>query len=324
MAANWQCHRSCFTRRDLKVSLSFNVLVRLGQQQNHRFQKRMPIKDRIEFASRMLRKQLLRQSTACPYCGSEQTFGVARKQWILELRECERCGLTYRYPKDDLNENFEYYQQDYKQDIWTDLPTADELAVHVANNFRDIDRDMTEHLRLIQEFSSGNRLLDFGASWGYCTCQFQRAGYDAVGFEISHPRAAYGRKMLNLEMVDSLTSLPDHSVDVIYASHVLEHLPDPASTLREFRRLLVRNGNVFIFVPNGAGELARRLGVRWAPLINQKHVMALTPRFFDYSLSSEGFLPKFSSSPYNSPPRRYDAEGPPFDGDELLAIGTAV
>jgi 2-polyprenyl-3-methyl-5-hydroxy-6-metoxy-1,4-benzoquinol methylase len=283
----------------------------------------MSITDRIEFASRMLRKQLDRQSTACPYCASEKTVRVARKQLLLELRECELCGLTFRYPKDDLDENFDFYQEHYKQDIWTDLPTEAELERHLANNFRDINRDMSEHLALIRQFSTGNRLLDFGASWGYCTWQFQQAGYDAVGFEISHPRANYGQKMLNVSMVNSTNSLPDQSIDVIYASHVLEHLPDLGTTLREFRRLLAKDGHVFIFVPNGAGVQARRLGVKWPPLINQKHVTALTPRFFAYSLSSLGLLPKFASSPYDAPPRPFDPAGPHFDGEELLAIGTA-
>jgi 2-polyprenyl-3-methyl-5-hydroxy-6-metoxy-1,4-benzoquinol methylase len=284
----------------------------------------MSITESIEFASRMLRKQLSGQSTACPYCASEQTIKVARKQWLLQLRECRRCGLKFRYPKDDLNDNFDYYQEDYKQDIWTDLPTEAQLQEHLAKKFRDINRDMSERLALIRQYSAANRLLDFGASWGYCTWQFQQAGYDSVGFEISRPRAAYGEKMLGLRMVSSLKDLADHSVDVIYASHVLEHLPDLGSTLREFRRLLTMGGHVFIFVPNGAGEQARNLGVQWGPMINQKHVVALTPRFFDYSLSSEGFLPTFVSSPYDAQARSYDPAGPHFDGDELLTIGTAI
>ena len=284
----------------------------------------MSLQERIVFSSRMLRKQWAGQSTSCPYCASGNTRKLARKRLVLQLRECQQCRLMFRYPKDDLVENFDYYQQDYQQATVTDLPTEAELPGHIANNFRNVGRDLTEHLKLIKEFSTGRKLLDFGASWGYCTWQFQRAGYDAVGFEISRPRTTYGQKMLGVSMVNSTAALSDHSVDVIYASHVLEHMPDPGTILKEFHRLLIPGGHIFIFVPNGAGEPARRLGVNWPPLINQRHVMAYTPHFLEYSLSAEGFLPKFASSPYNLPPCLPDAPNANFDGEELLAIGTAL
>lgn len=283
----------------------------------------MSLRDRAAFATTIIRKRLHGQPRTCPYCRCANTRMLARKQWLLELRECQECGLMFRYPKDDLIENFDYYQQQYQQATVTDLPSEAELKGHLATNFRNVGRDLTEHLGLVRQFSTGKKLLDFGASWGYCTWQFQQAGYDAVGFEISRPRTEFGQKMLGVSMVNSTTSLPSHSVDIIYASHVLEHMPDPGVPLHEFRRLLAPGGKVFIFVPNGAGEPARRLGVKWTPLINQRHVMAYTPRFFANSLTRQGFLVEIASSPYDFPPRSYEETGAPFDGEELLAIGTA-
>lgn len=284
----------------------------------------MSIQDRAGFASKILRKYLSLQPASCPYCGSAQTVRVARKQIVLQLRECPRCHLTFRYPKDDQADNFKYYQEAYQQGAVTELPGESDLAVHFANNFTDIGRDVTGDLRLIRSVSTGRRLLDYGSSWGYCTWQFQRAGYEATGFDISRPRAEYGRRMLGIPIVNSTSVLPDHSLDIIFTSHVLEHMPDPGEIIREFRRLLVKGGHLFIFVPNGAGEVARRLGVDWPPLINQRHTLALTPRFFDYCLSAEGFSAKFASTPYDEEPRAYDPAKPYFNGEELLALGTVL
>jgi len=284
----------------------------------------MSLQERIGFASQVIKKRLAGQSQACPYCGTSDTVRLARKQLIVELRECPQCHLTFRYPKDDLADNFEYYQEKYQQGNVTDLPDEAEIPALKANNFANVGRNIATHLRLIRAATKGTRLLDYGASWGYCTWQFQQAGYEAVGFDISRPRAEYGHRMLGVPIVNDIGSLPDHSLDIVYTSHVLEHLPNPGEIIREFRRLLVKGGHLFIFVPNGAGEEARRLGVGWGPLINQRHVLALTPRFFDYCLSAEGFSAEFASNPYDDPPRPYDPANPYFDGEELLAVGTAL
>lgn len=52
-------------------------------------------------------------------------------------------------------------------------------------------------------------------------------------------------------MVASLTSAPlaDASVDLIYCSHVLEHIPDDRAAIREIGRLLSPSGVALIQVP---------------------------------------------------------------------------
>ena len=48
--------------------------------------------------------------------------------------------------------------------------------------------------------------------------------------------------------------LPDNSVGVINASHVIEHLKDPIKTMREIHRVLVHGGWAFIEVPSTDGR----------------------------------------------------------------------
>ncbi len=48
--------------------------------------------------------------------------------------------------------------------------------------------------------------------------------------------------------------LPDNSVGVINASHVIEHLRDPIKTMREIHRVLVHGGWAFIEVPSTDGR----------------------------------------------------------------------
>lgn len=51
--------------------------------------------------------------------------------------------------------------------------------------------------------------------------------------------------------------LPDHSVDIIYCSEVLEHLLDPAPFISEWRRVLRPGGMALVTTPNEPNVLQR-------------------------------------------------------------------
>lgn len=272
------------------------------------------------FAAKSLVKYAIFQSRSCPNCGSSATSLLERKHFILELRRCDSCSLQFRFPKDESHENKKYYQQDYQEDTVTDLPAPSEIDRHIRNNFSEVGRDVSVHLKNIQEFlPKGSSLLDYGSSWGYCVYQMKHAGYRASGYEISIPRVEYGKQTLGVDLTSNLAAFPDNSFDGIYAAHVLEHIPTPAASFKELHGLVKPGGYLFIFVPNCGGKDARELGVKWPPMINEKHVLALTPEFFQRNLSPYGFDLLFASSPYDQAARPY-SENPYVDGEELLVI----
>lgn len=276
-----------------------------------------------QFFLKCFEKYAMRQDTNCPHCGSSNTRCLQRKKLIVQLRRCESCSLMFRYPKDDDSENKGFYQRRYRQQTVTELPRKEELPQHIASNFASIGRDLTEHLSAMRDIAPHGRLLDYGCSWGYCVYQFRETGYEAAGFEISQMRADYGRKALGLDLVSDIKNLPDSSFDIIYSAHVLEHIPNPAVSFLQFKRLLKTGGTLFVFVPNCAGEPARRLGVNWGPMVNEKHVLALTPEFFHRNLPPYSFSTEFASSPYKLAPQPY-SDKLFQDGEELLVIGRRI
>lgn len=54
---------------------------------------------------------------------------------------------------------------------------------------------------------------------------------------------------INLD-VDGLASIPDCSLDAVIACHVIEHLANPIAALREFERVLRRQGRLVLVVPD--------------------------------------------------------------------------
>lgn len=281
---------------------------------------------RVGFLFTVLRRRLAGQANDCPYCGSVRTSLVQRKKIFLELRRCEDCALMYRYPKDDLDTNAAFYQFEYEQDETTDIPPKDTLARMLAESFRGTTLDFAEKIALVKSITGTGRLLDYGCSWGYAVHQFRRAGFDAIGFEISRPRAEYGRAELDVEIVESyeeLENLPGEGFDIIYSSHVCEHLPDLKQPLATFQQLLKPSGTLVIFVPNGGGAKARELGVGWGPMIGEKHSLALDASFFARNLPSYGLVPQFASSPYDGSLVEYESSGQATDalpGDELMVV----
>ena len=207
------------------------------------------------------------------------------------------------------------------RDNVTDLPPEEDIPMHVSNRFAKVGRDLTTHLKTIQSMMPRGRILDYGCSWGYCVHQLSQAGYEASGYEVSRPRAEYGRKTLKQDLTSDEAALPRGAFDAIYSAHVLEHIPNPKSCMTAFGQLLKPGGKLFLYVPNCSGDAAQKLGVKWGPMINEKHVLALTAEFFHRNLPHHGFSTRFASSPYAMSPQPYDTNWD-RSGEELLVVGT--
>ncbi len=280
---------------------------------------------RVAFALKMLGTYLRRQPRDCPYCRAAASELLGRKKLMLELRRCAGCGLMYRYPKNDPESSFSFYQRQYAQGMTTDLPDAATLAAWKTNVFRGTEKDLAEKIRLVQSQQASGRLLDYGCSWGYGVYQFAQAGFDAMGFEISRPRARFGRERLGVRILESreeLEALRHGSFDVIFSNHVLEHLDDPRAALEDWARLLRPQGLLAIFVPNAGGVRARTLGPKWGPMIGEKHPLAIDALFLHRNLPAYGLKPGFTSSPYHVDGLHLVSEPASQDlgGDELLVF----
>jgi SAM-dependent methyltransferase len=57
--------------------------------------------------------------------------------------------------------------------------------------------------------------------------------------------------MVRMDITD--IQYPDESFDVVYCSHVLEHVPDDGKAMREFHRILERDGWAVFQVPTRPG-----------------------------------------------------------------------
>ena len=228
-----------------------------------------------------------RQQRVCPSCGSRESHSVDRKGFHQLLR-CDGCGLLYRWPYETQEEMQRFYQRAYQQaGLTTDLPDAATLKTLLQNGFRGSSKDFSRvvELLLVLSIKPGARILDFGANWGYGVWQFREAGFDAMGYELSQPRAAYSAH-LGVEVLTDWSQVVQRSpFDVVFSSHVLEHTPDPAEALRRQREVLAPGGLVIAYVPNGSSHFIEADPSAFHKLWGRVHPVMLDEVFFRKALS---------------------------------------
>jgi SAM-dependent methyltransferase len=135
------------------------------------------------------------------------------------------------------------------------------------------------------------KVLDIGCATGALLAFLEGQGWKAVGIEISTPQAEYARLKRGLD-VRTLpleeNRFPEHSFQAVWASHLIEHLNDPAAMVRELSRILAPGGFFYVTTPNIEGFQARLLGPRWRSAIFD-HLYLFSVKTLHSLLRQNGF-----------------------------------
>jgi SAM-dependent methyltransferase len=95
----------------------------------------------------------------------------------------------------------------------------------------------------------GARVLEIGAGTGQQALELQRRGFQVTAIEV--PDSSYAPyQVFPIRNYDANTiPLPDESVDLVFSSNVLEHVPDLTRTHGEIRRVLAAGGRCVHVLP---------------------------------------------------------------------------
>jgi SAM-dependent methyltransferase len=132
--------------------------------------------------------------------------------------------------------------------------------------------------RLLEKFSTGKRVLDFGCfDGGFLT--YLGAGYEKFGIEpAAEPARIAEQRGVNVlgptvaAAIEMAMAAPLPPVDAIIAFDVFEHLNDPVATLRDLRRLLKPGGVVLIETGDTDAPAFKRVGIRYGYAALVEHV----------------------------------------------------
>jgi SAM-dependent methyltransferase len=137
-----------------------------------------------------------------------------------------------------------------------------------------ISRRLDEIIEGFAPYKQNGRLLDIGFGAGTLLEAAQRAGWQPFGVEVAG-RAVEQARAMGFEVFQGLlheAKYPDDYFDVVTASEVLEHVPDPKMVLREIARVLRPGGLLWMTTPHGRGMSAHVLGLKWSTVSPPEHL----------------------------------------------------
>jgi len=232
------------------------------------------------FLTSCMRRVCFRGAMLCPSCGGKPAAIVDRKSRVLTFARCGCCELLYRQPTTPPRQSRRFYQDDYTQGYTTDMPDDEALGELKARRFAGTERDYSRFIAMFDALGVPReaRVLEFGSSWGYGAWQLAQHGYAVQAFEVSQPRCRYAREKLGVDAVHSLDAVAGR-FDLIFSSHVLEHVDVLAQSLDFLEERVVPRGLQVHVTPNGSGAYREHAPLNWHLFWGEVHPQLLDERF---------------------------------------------
>lgn len=212
----------------------------------------------IYHASKRLEEvELLPASPECPVCGSRDRNPLLflQKDPDVRLYRCNTCACisASRFPTDAALSD--YYTTYYDEDVYES--SADSVTFHDIGHLADLIQSVVEpHCD-----SAYTKILDFGGGDGALSQHLAErllgksteVSIDLVDYNADKASdTAQGVHLHSYTGLDELTRLSgsrESGYDVVIASAVLEHIPNPREVLRDLTSLLKPGGVIYIRTP---------------------------------------------------------------------------
>ena len=240
-------------------------------------------KHKIRYFLQSLVKSVLRQREECPSCGHVRADQVDKKYGVTRLLRCQKCKLMFRAPTTSDEQFKRYYQSAYKEGFTTELPSPEELESLTSSKFENTDKNYMKYIKVLDALGCehGDRLLDYGCSWGYGSWQFGKAGYSVKAFELSKKRGEFAKHQLGVDVLSNFINA-DQQYDIFFSAHVIEHIPK-VSELISLARKVVRPGGWFVaFTPNWSFDYRKVNPKGWHNMWGFVHPIAPDEVFYGH------------------------------------------
>lgn len=231
--------------------------------------------------------------SACPRCDRSSYFTLFRTtdrlygttDRIFHIIECGSCGLIRLHPQPSVAELADFYPETY----WWEADGS--ASGRLAELYRELV--LTDHVWFASRALRGDGpVLDVGCGGGSFLHAMQRRGADVAGADVSLRAAEICWSRFGIPAVCAgLPQLPFRpgSFQLVTLFHVLEHLPDPMSTLFSLGELIAPGGRLVVQVPNAGCWQLLLLGDRWSGLDVPRHLINFRAEDLEELLEACGF-----------------------------------
>jgi 2-polyprenyl-3-methyl-5-hydroxy-6-metoxy-1,4-benzoquinol methylase len=218
----------------------------------------------------------------CPLCEHDHTVQVSQRRergLTLITVGCRDCGLVYHNP---VIEDQDRSGQAVSPREWH---TGD---TRLPRQLRKLEKRWNLQWPLIQTvFQPGCRVLEVGCGLGLVGARLQSLGARVWAVEPDPDQAAYARDHHGLTVFCGRFEeavITDEPFDLILASHVIEHFPDPLAFLHRVRTLAHPETWLFLETPN---VLAPKVSFR--RMFSPAHNFYFAPQTLGWLLAKAGW-----------------------------------
>lgn len=215
-----------------------------------------------------------------------------------------RYGFMQLTPKPTEDELGRYYESKYYDplrksgkagmDRFINGETSKEGEIDREWRFRVEHADIAHYL---EAHAPGKRTLDIGAGIGEMAESLSRYGFVVEGIEPSEEAGERARekglKIHSATLSEWSVSYTGERFDAVILANVLEHVPDPESTIKQVNSLLVPGGVVVIRSPNDFSEIQKaavqKLGIERWWIASPDHISYFNKRTLSAMLDANGF-----------------------------------
>ena len=193
------------------------------------------------------------ETVSCPICGKEdykfhEKIGYKHK---FQYVKCKNCTNVFLNPRPA-------YDQDYLDTAYS-VYGMDSLHVKHEGQLSNQEEESVRRYEIVVKYLEDNynkkgKILDLGCGTGLFLLSAKRRGWDTYGIDISEPMTTFARESFGIPtqagQFQDLDLTEWGKFDVIYCSHVIEHIPNPNEWMQVFRKHLKDDGVLVLNVPN--------------------------------------------------------------------------
>lgn len=211
-----------------------------------------------------------KKSSNCPICGKKAKYDFTGHDFMFDKKKlymyskCIDCKISFQDPIPSLITINSYYPNDYEN--YNDpkpekLNIIEKIRLQYHHGYKNLIKNNAINKllssiifydrRLVNSIPNGN-FLDIGCGNGSRLIKMRRLGWNVFGVELNS--FAYKKcKKNNLNVQNTTLEkavFEKNSFDVIYMSHLIEHLHNPVKIIQICDSLLKDGGKLYIHTPN--------------------------------------------------------------------------
>ena len=188
----------------------------------------------------------------CIICDNELSTYTETSYLDLPVNYCNSCNF---YINGNTKEQvLKKVSSLYKKDYWNERNSENSIN----SKYKDMDsqgkrRNWISQYAYTKPHINGKTLLEIGVGAGQSIIWFEKEGFMVEGIEPDGRNVSMINKILEKGKVveNSVEEFSSEKVfDIIWMSHVLEHLIEPTNFLKKIKNNLKKNAIFFLEVPN--------------------------------------------------------------------------